>query len=96
MPESLWIADLIISQAVEAKLAQLSRHVEADDVRQAVIGVAGLRYRWDHDRDRGPRVYVEISMGDDRVLVVLYPVDHPLGDVYALGSAYVEPRGLRT
>jgi hypothetical protein len=32
---------------------------------------------------------VEVRIGDRRCVVVLYPVDDPAGDVYALGSAYV-------
>ena len=43
---------------------------------------------------RGPRTYLETAVDGVRVLCVLYPVEHPLGDVYALGSAYPEPRGL--
>lgn len=95
MPQPLRVAELIISDAVRAKLAQLPRHVDADDVRRAVVGAQGLRYRWRDDPVRGRRAYVEIFVGDDRVLVVLYPVVHPLGDVYALGSAYVKRRPAR-
>lgn len=93
MPESLWVAELIVSPATRTKLAALHR-LDADDVRQELVAVQGLRYKWRDDPPRGDRVYVEISIGDDRVLAVLYPVDHPMGDVYVLGSAYYEPRGL--
>jgi hypothetical protein len=95
VPESLWVAALIISDPVRVKLSA-EHSLDADDVRREVVAVQGLRYRWRDDPPRGRRAYVEIFVGDDRVLVALYPVDHPMGDVYALGSAYREPRGLDT
>jgi len=94
VPESLWVAELIISPAVRAKVSA-SHHVDADDVRQAIVAVQGLRYKWRTDLPRGPRVYVELSVLGDRLLAVLYPVNHPMGDIYALGSVYQEPRGLQ-
>jgi hypothetical protein len=91
VPDSLWVAVLNISPAVRAKLNNADHRLDPDDVRAELVGVQGLRFKWRTDPGR---VYVEIFMGDDRVLAVLYPVDHPMGDVYALGSAYREPRGL--
>ena len=95
MPNALWVAQLIISDRVSAKIT--SKHnIDAFDVRQAIVAVPGLRYRFRADPPRRPRYYVEFWVGSDRALAALYPVEHPLGDVYALGSAYREPRGLDT
>jgi hypothetical protein len=46
---------------------------------------------WDDDPERGRRALVEIFIRGQRVLVVLYPVDDPLGGVFNLGSAYPIP-----
>jgi hypothetical protein len=87
MPESLWVARLLISQATRAKLA--SKHdLDADDVLDAILCVEGLSGSWDDDSDRGLRAIVETSIRGITVIVVLYPVDDPIGDAYALGSAY--------
>jgi hypothetical protein len=94
VPQSLWVADLIISPAVRAKLSDEKHRLDPDEVRQSIVAVQGLRFKWRSNLPRSRRVYVEISMGGDRVLAVLYPVDHPIGDVYTLGSAYRERRGL--
>lgn len=93
MPRSLWVAELIMSEPVRAKISD--RHnIDPSDVRRAIVAVEGLRYKHRSDPPRGSRYYVEFWVGDDRALAVLYPVMHPLGDVYALGSAYREPKGL--
>jgi hypothetical protein len=42
----------------------------------------------DDDPNRGRRVLVGATIGGRSCVVVLYPVDGPLGDVYAPGSAY--------
>jgi hypothetical protein len=87
VPEPLWVARLIISQATRTKL--LSKHnLDADEVFDAIVCVAGLRYDWDDDPERGLRALVEVSIRGVTVIVVLYPVEDPAGDVYALGSAY--------
>jgi hypothetical protein len=83
----LWVAQLIISDATKRKLAE--RHgLDWRDVNQALVGVRGLRYVWDDHPERGRRALVEASIRGRVCLVVLYPVDDPLGDVWALGSAY--------
>jgi hypothetical protein len=87
VPQSLWVAKLVISSATAAKLS--SKHgLGADEVRDALVCVPGLSYVWDDDPDRGRRALVEVEVRGQTVLVVLYPVSDPLGDVYALGSAY--------
>lgn len=92
-PESLWVAELIISPRVRAKLLD-DHHLDPEDVRRAIVGVSGLRFKARSDPPRGPRAYIEVFIGQVRVLCALYPVDHPMGDVYALGSAYPDHRGL--
>jgi hypothetical protein len=87
VPEALWVARLIISDAVRTKLSSV-HHLDADEVHDAIVCVAGLTYGWDDDPERGRRALVEVDIRGDPVLVVLYPVTDPLGDVYALGSAY--------
>jgi hypothetical protein len=87
VPEQLWIARLIVSQATRLKLS--SKHnLDADEVLDALVCVAGLYYRWDDDSERGRRVLVEANIRGIAVIAVLYPVQDPSGDVYALGSAY--------
>lgn len=83
----LWVAQLIISDATKAKLAR-SHGLDWRDVNQAVVGVPGLGYAWHDHPERGRRALVEASIGGRTCIVVLYPVDDPLGDVWALGSAY--------
>lgn len=87
MVPPLWVADLIVSQATAEKL---STHHGLDwhEVRDAIVCVSGLRYAWDDDSERGRRALVEAEIRGRSCIVVLYPVEDPLGDVYALGSAY--------
>lgn len=87
MTRSLWVARLIISDATKAKLT--GRHgLDWHDVSEAIVGVAGLDYIWVDDPIRGLRAVVETAIRGQPCLVVLYPVDDPFGDAYALGSAY--------
>jgi hypothetical protein len=87
VPESLWVARLYVSPLVRAKLA--SKHdLDAEDVLDAILCVEGLSGYWDDDPVRGLRAIVETNIRSLTVIVVLYPVDDPIGDAYALGSAY--------
>ena len=87
MVRALWVARLIVSDATKDKLA--SRHgLVWHEVTEAIVGVRGLRYVWHDDPERGRRALVEASVGGRQCIVVLYPVVDPMGDVYALGSAY--------
>lgn len=87
MPEALWVARLIISDATRTKLSSL-HHLNVDEVRDAIVCVAGLSYGWDDEPERGLRALVEVPIRGDPVIVVLYPVVDPFGDAYVLGSAY--------
>ena len=84
---SLWVARLIISDATKQKLAAL-HGLDWHDVSEAVVGVRGHHNFWDDDPDRGLRATVETEIGSRRCAIVLYPVEDPFGDAYALGSAY--------
>lgn len=87
MAGSLWVARLIISDATKQKLSAL-HGLDWHDVNEAIVGVRGLAYIWDDDPERGRRALVEADVGGRRCVAVLYPVDDPIGDIYALGSAY--------
>ena len=87
MARSLWVARLIISEATAEKLS--AKHgLDHQEICDAIVGVAGLAYVWHDHPERGRRALVEVWIGGRRCVVVLYPVDDPAGDVYALGSAY--------
>jgi hypothetical protein len=84
----LWVARLEVSQKTAEKLA--TRHgLNWQEVHDAIVCVRDLRYGWDNDPVRGLRALVEVEIRGTPCLVVLYPVDGPFGDYYALGSAYL-------
>jgi hypothetical protein len=86
--EKLWVAELLISERTAAKIHDL-HHLQPDDVRNAIVCVERLQYIWHEDEQRGRRAIVRTTIGELSVDVVLYPVvNHPMGDVYHLGSAY--------
>ena len=87
MARALWVARLIISEAIKQKLSA-AHGLDWRDVNEAVVGVRGLGYVWHEDPDRGLRALVEAEIGGRICMIVLYPVDDPFGDTYALGSAY--------
>lgn len=77
----------MVSPATATKLA--AKHgVAEQDVRDAIVGVRGLCYGWDDHPERGRRALVEVEIRGRSCICVLYPVDDPLGDRYALASAY--------
>jgi hypothetical protein len=86
--ERLWVAELLISERTAAKIRGLHR-VQPEDVRDAVVCVERLPYVWDEDEQRGRRAIIRVTIGGRVMDIVLYPVvNHPMGDVYHLGSAY--------
>lgn len=87
MAGSLWVARLIISDAVKQKLAAV-HGIDWHDVNQALVGQGGLSYFWNNDPERGIRAMVSAEIAGRDCVVVLYPVADPFGDTYALGSAY--------
>ncbi len=87
LPQTIWVARLQISCRTADKIS--NRHgLQDDEIRDAVVCVQGLPFAWDDDPDRGLRALVRIKIQGSVVLVVLYPVDDPTGDVWNLGSAY--------
>jgi hypothetical protein len=87
MGESIWIAELKISRATAEKIA--GRHgITGQEVKDAVVAVAGLRFAWNEDPQRGRRAIIETFIRG-RVLVIVRP--RPLdayGDSWTLVSAY--------
>jgi hypothetical protein len=84
---SLWVAELHISDRTAEKL-RAKHQLEPDDVRNAIVGVRGLRFTWNTHPERGTRAIIETWISGDRVLVVLYPRPSEMGDAWNLGSAY--------
>jgi hypothetical protein len=88
---SLWVARLLVSDATAQKLS--AKHgLDRQEVHDAIVCIRGLRFTWQHHPERGRRAMVEIVVQDRRCIAVLYPVSGPSSDVFALGSAYPNPR----
>ncbi len=87
----IWVARLRISQRVAQKIINL-HHIEPQEVRDAVECVAGLDFSEDLDPERGWRAIIRATIRGDEALVVLYPADDPMGDVWSLGSVYFTRR----
>jgi hypothetical protein len=83
---SIWVAELRISDRTTRKIR--SRNIQPQDVRDAVVCVENLDFAWHHHQERGRRALITATVAGQRCLVVLYPTDHPLGDVWNLGSVY--------
>jgi hypothetical protein len=81
------VAELFTSRQVRRKLIK-DHQVELADLEDAVVCVPGLRGVWDDDPDRGPRVILRVPIRGIPHIVVLYPIVHPLGGMWNLGSAY--------
>jgi hypothetical protein len=88
MVAKIWVADLKISSATADKISR-EHGLSADEVRDRVVCVAGLRFSWDLHPQRGWRAIVETRIRHRRCLVVLYPLPQDaFGDAWNLGSAY--------
>ena len=86
MALQIWVAQLPISSRTAQKIVE--RHqIEPAEVVDAVVGVAGLSFRYHRDEARGERA-IEVAIRGRTALLVLYDAQHPLGDVWHLGSAY--------
>ncbi len=85
------MAVLNVSERTAQKISQ-AHGISELEVREATVCVAGLVYVWHDHPERGRRAIIDVRIRSKRALIVLYPADSPLGDVYNLGSAYfVEP-----
>ncbi len=87
MARRLWVAQLLISAATLRKIAEDHRIAERE-VRDALECVAGLDFTWHVHETRGERAIVSTRVRGRPVLAALYDAEHPLGDVYWLGSIY--------
>lgn len=87
MAPTIWVAELRISRRTADKVSSL-HGVQDDEIRDAVECVERLPFTWDDDPDRGLRAIVRVQIRGRAFLVVLYPTDDPMGDVWRLGSAY--------
>ncbi len=87
----IWVATLRISQRVAEKIIN-EHHIEPQEVRDAVECVVGLAVSEDLDPERGWRVIVQVRIRGNEALVVLYPADDSIGDVWSLGSVYFTRR----
>jgi hypothetical protein len=87
-PESLWVAELLISDWTAHKI-RTQHGLDPDDVRHAVLCTRGLVFGWNEHPERGLRALVRTVIRGREVLIVLYPAgDDAIEDVYHLGSAY--------
>jgi len=85
---TIWVADLRVSRATATKIRD-EHGLTEQEVKAAVVAVAGLRFTWHDHPQRGRRAIVETAIGRRRVLVVLYPrPTDAYGDSWNLGSAY--------
>ena len=83
--QTVWITELLVSNATEQKL--LRRHrISVDEVEHAVVCARGLRGSWHHHPDRGRRLLLQVTIRGREALVVLYPTVDQY--VWHLGSAY--------
>lgn len=86
-PVQVWVATLRISERVAEKIVD-QHGITPQQVRDAVVQVEGLEGSWDHHPERGLRAIIEVVIGEDNVLVVLYPAEDLGVTVWRLGSAY--------
>ena len=86
MSAAVYIAEVRISRAVAAKLAE-KHNVTEQDVRDALVLTRLERAGWDHDHDKGWRLLVTGTTFEGRRLnAVLYPADEHDG-TWWLGTA---------
>jgi hypothetical protein len=90
MAEKIWVARLKVSRATAHKLSTV-HGLQAAEIRDAVEGVRNLPAKWNDDPKRGRRAFVQTFVRGQKILVVLYPANDPVGDAYHLGSAYRIP-----
>lgn len=75
VPERFWIAEIQISDEMEAKIRS-RRGVTGDQVREACIPDAYERAGWDNDPVHGRRLLVVCRTSENvRLKVILQPID---------------------
>jgi hypothetical protein len=85
--ESIWVAVLNISDRTAHKLSE-KHQLTRDHVLDAVQCVEGLPFTWDVDADGERNAVIRATIRNRPHLVVVYPVDHPMGDVWNLATAH--------
>ena len=90
--ERVWVAELRVSRATAAKV-DAKHGISAWEVRDALVGVEGLRGVADEHPVHGRRLILQVPLRGRAALVVLFEVQHPLGDVWNLGSVYFRAEG---
>lgn len=86
MLRAIWVGELLISQGVSQKIS--SKHgLRTEDVRQAIVGIAGLRGHRDESPERGLRYLVSVEIDGHLCVAVLYPSGRGR-ETFALGSVY--------
>lgn len=76
---------LRISDATAQKISSL-HGLDVQEVRREIQAVPGLTYSSDVHPEYGFRAMIMVTIGNHRVLTVLFPTDDP--EVWNLGSAY--------
>lgn len=84
---TVWVAQLTISRRIANKITQIHGITEVE-IKDAVVCVVGLYGRWDDDLERGRRAVIDVTVRDRPATVVLYPLQHPMGDAWKLASVY--------
>lgn len=75
MPKSFWIAEIQISDEMEAKIRS-RRFVTGDQVREACIPDSYERAGWDYHPEHGRRLLVVCRTSDNvRLKLILQPID---------------------
>ena len=86
-PRLVFIADVLVSDAVAAKI-RAGSDLDPAEIVSVVLSPPPRIGRWVHD-DRGTRLYVRTRTRSGRdLLVVLYPLG---SDAWRLASAHVQP-----
>ena len=90
---TIWVERLLISERVMRKIVDV-HGIHPDQVRAAVERVEGLDFSWVWEPERGRKdayVIIRSKIGEENVLVVLYPTDDPIDHEWRLASAYYIP-----
>ena len=88
----MWVAELRISGRTAVKM-DAKHGISVMEIRRSIECVAGLRGAVDDDPEHGARLIVEFALRGRPALAVLFDAEHPLGDVWNLGSVYFRNEG---
>ena len=86
--ETIWIAELLISERTAQKL-RIKHGLNPADVRRALLATRGLRARRIRDEERGERFLVRSSVNGEDCLAVLHDASSTDADsVWRLATMY--------